>query len=101
MLRKVFGLRCVHTFAPSPQTFSELFDTFYKSYDDYIRNLSRDGVYADDSCCLASAHLLLRPLRIISDMPNDYIVEFNPASIHPSARGPPVTLAFLPKGKAL
>lgn len=83
-----------------PQTFSDWFDTFFKSYDDYVRNLSRDGVYADDLCCLASAHLLLRPLRIISDMPDDHIVEFNPpASIDPSACGPPVTLAFYLKGR--
>lgn len=51
----------------------------------YLRDPSRDVVYADDLCCAASAQLLLRPIRIISDLSDDYVLGFSPSqSIDPS-----------------
>ena len=77
-----------------------LIGTFYQSYDDYLRNLSRDGVYADDLCCVACSHLLHRPIKIISDLPDDYVIEFSPPeSIDSSAWGGAVVLAFYVQGR--
>ena len=83
-----------------PNVFAQWRDTYFKSYEDYVLNLERDGVYADDLCCMAASHLLLRPLRIISDCSGDYTFDFEPPeTIDRSAWGHPVVLAFYLKGR--
>ena len=93
----IYIYTCVRTF---PNVFAQWRDTYFKSYEDYVLNLERDGVYADDLCCMAASHLLLRPLRIISDCSGDYTFDFEPPeTIDRSAWGHPVVLAIYLKGR--
>ena len=86
--------------ATFPELFASWFDTYWGTFDEYIRHLRRDGSYADDLCCVAASHLLLRPLRVITDIAGQGVIEFFPPnSIAPTAWGPPLVLAYYLKGR--
>ena len=84
-----------------PSMFNFWFDTHFKDFNAYCRHMSRDGSWGDECTLQAAAHLLLRPIRIVTDtvvqddgdgMPFDR--EFLPPAIAEELWGAPVTLAY-------
>lgn len=43
-------------------------DNRFQSYEAYLAHMSRESSYGDDLCVQAAAHLMMRPVYVVSDM---------------------------------
>ena len=78
------------------------FDTHFQSYDADLAAMSRESTYGDDLCVQAAAHLMMRPIHVISDISDEAYSEtiFSPPrSIAEAAWGFPVVVACYVKGR--
>ena len=83
------------------QQFSQWFDDHFATFEEYVAHLSRPSSYADDLCCMAAAHLLLRPLKVVTDLddPNPVFTYEPPNAVSSEAWGPEVVLGYYLKGR--
>ena len=78
------------------EIFAPHFDSRWPTYAAYVQNMRQDGSWGDDLTLTAAAHLLLKPIRIVSDLDIEEFRELHPpSSISPECWGPCITLAYL------
>ena len=77
-----------------PTLFGQAWDGF-PDFDSYLRHMANDGSWGDHLCMTAAAHLLWRPIRIITDSTHEesgLIEVAPPLLISPNTWGPPLYL---------
>ena len=69
--------------------FKPWFDTHFQSYDADLAAMSRESTYGDDLCVQAAAHLMMRPIHVISDIADEAYSEtiFHHHGPSPKQRG--------------
>ena len=82
------------------ELFSGLWDRRWETYSAYVQHMSRDGSWGDELTLQCASHLFLRPIRIVSDNPDEvdpklFRTFYPPDSIAADCWGPLITLAFL------
>ena len=62
------------------EIFAPHFDSRWPTYAAYVQNMRQDGSWGDDLTLTAAAHLLLKPIRIVSDLDIEFREFHRPAS---------------------
>ena len=81
-----------------PQFFGSYFDNRWASFEMYLLHLSRPGSWGDDLCLIAMAHLLLRPIHVVTDHIDEnqgILILEPPAQIAKETWGEPIWIAYL------
>ena len=82
--------------------FKHWFDNHFQSYEAYLAHMARESTYGEDWCVQAAAHLMMRPVHVLSDMEDHAYSESvftPPASIAEAAWGSPVVVVCYVKGR--
>ena len=75
-----------------------IFGDFMEGFDDfeaYVRNMRQDGSWGDHLTLVAAAHLMMRPIRVITDTTHEEscVIQINPPEmVSDEAWGPPLVI---------